>query len=75
MVKNSMGDLNKMYFKTDQGLEIQEILDVYTMRKAGKEENEISEIIKNYPEKFKVNYNKFSSRAYSTFEYRISENY
>jgi hypothetical protein len=65
-----MGDLKKMYFKTDQGLEIQEILDVYTMRRAGIEESEIKKKIENYPEKFKVNFSKFSLRAYSTFEYR-----
>lgn len=69
-----MGDLKKMYFKTDQGLEIQEILDVYTHRKAGKEESEIKKIVENYPEKFKVNYSKFNTRAYSTFEYNKGTN-
>ena len=65
-----------MYFKTDQGLEIQEILDVYTMRRAGMDESEIKKTTENYPEKFKINYSKFSLRAYSTFEYKNSnENY
>ena len=61
-----------MYFKTDQGLEIQEILDVYTMRRGGLEEAEITKATENYPEKFRVNYSKFSNRAYSTFEFQNS---
>lgn len=67
-----MGDLKKMYFQTGQGLEIQEILDVYTLRKAGREESDIKKAIESYPEKFKINYNKFPLRAYSTFEYKNS---
>jgi hypothetical protein len=71
-----MGDLNKMYFKTDQGLEIQEILDVYTMRRAGVEESEITKCTENYPTKFKINYKNFSTRAYSTFDYKnTNENF
>ena len=61
-----------MYFKTDQGLEIQEILEVYCMRRAGKSEEEIKLKTESYPELFKINWAKFSTRAYSTFDYKIS---
>lgn len=73
---NNLGDLKKMFFKTYQGLEIQEILDVYTMRRVGIEESEIKIVTENYPEKFKANYNKFSTRAFSTYQFKnLSENY
>lgn len=65
-----MGHLKKMYFETMQGLEIQEILDVYTKRKAGLEESDINKDLENYPEKFRANYFKFAPRGYSTFEFR-----
>lgn len=64
---NDQGDLKKFYFKTDQGLEIQEILDVYTCIKAGKDEKEFLKLKSDYPEKFSTIYNNFSRRAYSTF--------
>jgi len=64
---NDNGDLKKFYFKTDQGLEIQEILDVYTTIKAGKDEKDFLKLKSEYPEKFRKIYDKFSRRAYSSF--------
>ena len=64
---NDQGDLLKFYFKTDQGLEIQEILDVYTCIKSGKDEKDFLKIKSEYPEKFHKIYDNFSRRAYSSF--------
>jgi hypothetical protein len=64
---SDQGDLKKFYFKTDQGLEIQEILDVYTSIKAGKDEKDLLKLKAEYPEKFRKIYDNFSPRAYSSF--------
>lgn len=64
---SDQGDLKKFYFKTDQGLEIQEILDVYTCIKAGKDEKDFLKLKSEYPEKFRNTYDNFSRRAYSSF--------
>lgn len=68
---NDQGELKKFYFKTDQALEIQEILDVYTSIKAGKDEKEFLKLKSDYPEKFRNIYSDFSRRAYSTFPNKI----
>lgn len=59
--------LKKYYFSTDQVLEIQEILDVYTSRKAGKDEKDIEKIISKYREKFSKILRNFPIRGYSVF--------
>lgn len=64
---NDQGDLKKFYFKTDQSLEIQEILDVYSCIKAGKDEKDFLKLKSDYPEKFRKIYDSFSCRAYSSF--------
>lgn len=67
---NNEGDFVKYYFKTDQGLEIQEILDTCTLRKIGKDENAIQKIKNDYPEKFRKNYQNFLKRAFSSFSFK-----
>ena len=64
---NDQGDLKKFYFKTEQGLEIQEMLDVYTSIKSGKDEKDFLKLKNDYSEKFKKIYDNFSRRAYSIF--------
>jgi hypothetical protein len=64
---NDQGDLKKFYLKTDQGLEIQEILDVYSCIKAGKDDKDFLKLKSDYPEKFRQIYDNFSRRAYSSF--------
>jgi len=64
---NVQGDLRKYYFKTEQGLEIQEILDFNTSIKSGKDEKNFLKIKSEYPEKFRKIYKHFSKRAFSSF--------